>query len=115
MADRHWQVFADLAAPGDSAALLRVVDAIPGSALAQFDDGTAEASMIIDAPTQREATLFVRLLMLDLDLTVTGLSITETAPDDGDDPFAPLDLDDPHAVRAAEWSQSLARSVPACA
>lgn len=115
MSKRNWQVYADLAAHDDPDTFDRVLDAVPGSTLVQFADDSAEASMIIDADTAKEATLFVRLLVLELGLTMTGLSVTETGPDHGEGPFAPLDLTEPHAARAAEYSQALARPVPALA
>ncbi|MFL0579608.1 hypothetical protein [Dietzia sp. 179-F 9C3 NHS] len=115
MTTRNWQVHADLAAPRDADVLYRVLDSVPGSTLVEFGDGSAEASMIIDADTAEEATLFVRLLLLELGLTMTGLSVTETGPDPDEAPFAPLDLAEPHAARAAAFAQDLARPVPALA
>lgn len=112
MTNRHWQVFADLAAH-DHAAHARVLEAVPGTALTHFADGSAEAAMIIDAPTQHEATLFVRLALLELGLEVTGLSVTETGPDDACEPFSPMDFDDPAMARAEDWAHSLASPIPA--
>lgn len=112
MTNRHWQVFADLAAH-DHAAYARVLEAVPGTALTHFADGSAEAAMIIDAPTQHEATLFVRLALLELGLEATALSVEETGPDDACEPFEPLDFADPAMARAQEWAHSLASPIPA--
>lgn len=113
MTTRHWQVFADLAAH-DHAAHARVLEAVPGSTLTQFADDTAEVSMIIDAASLQEATLFARLALLELGMEVTALSVEEVQPDDGEE-FSPLTFDDPAMARAEEWARSLASPVPATA
>lgn len=115
MTNRNWQVYADLAAHADETAVTRLLDAVPGAALTAFGDGTHELAAIIDADSKQEATLFVRLLMLELGLEATGLTVTETGPEEGQEPFAPVVFDDRRAVRAQQWAQSLAMPVPALA
>ena len=110
MTTRHWQVFADLAAH-DHAAHARVLEAVPGSALMQFADGSGEASMVIDAATEHEATLFVRLALLELGMEATALSVEQAQPDD-EVPLSPLVFDDPAMARAEEWARSLAHPLP---
>lgn len=108
MTHRHWQVFAALAAR-DAEENMQVLDAVPGSAVTQFEDGSAEAAMIVDADSDGEARLFVRLVLLELGLTVTGLSITEV----DDEQVPPQALTDPAMVRAEQWARDLVTTVPA--
>lgn len=110
MATRHWQVFAALAAR-DSDLHMRVLDAVPGSVLMPFEGGGAEVSMIIDAGTYEEATLFVRLALLELGMETTGLSITEV----DDEELPPLVFTDPAMIRAEQWARNLTHPVPAMA
>ncbi|MFI8696833.1 UNVERIFIED_ORG: hypothetical protein EDC92_11760 [Dietzia maris] len=108
MASRTWQVFADLAAPERDEHLMRVLDAVPGSALIQFEDGSAEVSMLVDAPTSRQALLFAQVLLTLLDLAETGMSAVEAELDAGEY-GAPVPLQDPNAVRAQKVASALAR------
>lgn len=109
MASRTWQVFADLAVPEREEHLMRVLDAVPGSALTMFEDGSAEVSMLVDAPTSRQALLFTQVLLTLLDLVGTELSAVE-AEVGADGADAPVSFQDPNAVRAHKVASALARS-----
>lgn len=103
MNSRTWQVLADLVAPEKDDVLSRVLDAVPGSSLVEFSDGSAEASMIIAASTHLEATLFTQVLLALLDIEESGLSVTEVADAEAET------FQDQNAQRAQRVAASLTR------
>ncbi|MBB0970279.1 hypothetical protein G6016_15200 [Dietzia aerolata] len=110
MPERHWQIFAALSTTTD-APHEQVLGTVPGSALIQFADGTSEAAMLIDAATQDEAVLFVRLAMLELTVGLTSVTVSEVLPDP-DAPFTPMVFDDPRLMRARSWARTLSQPIP---